>query len=67
MKILFNTKECPRCHNRIHQDFKTGPGKWYWCEKCGHFTIHPYSNLNSSPAHSAHIKRSKENQYYDVQ
>jgi len=23
----------------IFRDFQTGPGKWFWCDTCGDFTI----------------------------
>lgn len=41
MKILVESKQCPKCKNQIFRDYQTGPGKWFWCDTCGDFTIHP--------------------------
>jgi ribosomal protein S27AE len=41
MKISLDSRQCPKCTEQIFRDFHTGPGKWFWCEKCGDFTITP--------------------------
>lgn len=39
--IHVDTRQCPICGRQIDREVNTGPGRWYWCDYCGDFTIHP--------------------------
>ena len=56
MEILLDSRQCPDCKEQIFRDFHTGPGKWFWCDKCGNFTIHP----NQKFLHEISMSRQEE-------